>query len=63
MRMARAAASIRRFLTVSSGGLVWFETSTVPYPIVATVFLCVLIVYYLVWKHLIGFFNELLGIA
>jgi len=30
---------------------------------VAVVFPAVVIVYYLVWKHLIGFFNRVVGIA
>ncbi len=44
-------------------GFVLFQAITVPYPFVATGFLCTLIFYYLVWKHLVGFFNELLGIT
>ncbi len=51
------------FLAVTPRGLVWFGAITVHYPAVVTVFLGVLIVYYLVWKHLVAFFNELLGIA
>lgn len=51
------------FLAVTPRGFVWFQAITFPYPFVATGFLCTLILYYLVWKHLVGFFNELLGIA
>ncbi len=51
------------FLAVTARGVVWFQAITVPYPFVATGFLCGLIFYYLVWKYLVGFFNELLGIA
>ena len=51
------------FLAVSASGLVLFQAITIHYPFVATGFLCALIIYYLVWKHLVGFFNELLGIA
>ncbi len=51
------------FLTVTPRGFVLFEAITLHYPFVATGFACALIVYYLVWKHLVGFFNELLGIA
>ena len=51
------------FLVVTPRGLVWFQAITIHYAFVATGFLCALIVYYLVWKHLVGFFNELLGIA
>ena len=51
------------FLAVSPRGLVLFQAITIHYSFVATGFLCTLIIYYLVWKHLVGFFNELLGIA
>ena len=51
------------FLAVTPRGLVWFQAMTVHYLVVATVFVSALIVYYLIWKHLVGFFNELLGIA
>ena len=51
------------FLAVTSRGFVLFEAITIHYPFVATGFLFSLLLYYLVWKHLVGFFNELLGIA
>ena len=51
------------FLAVSPSGLVLFQAITIHYPFVATGFLCALIIYYLLWKHLVGFFNEVLGIA
>lgn len=51
------------FLAVTSRGLVLFQAITIHYSFAATGFLCALIIYYLVWKHLVGFFNELLGIA
>ncbi len=51
------------FLAVSPRGFILFQAITIHYTFVATGFLCGLIVYYLVWKHLVGFFNELLGIA
>jgi hypothetical protein len=51
------------FLAVTQQGLVWFQAITIRYPFVVAWFLGALIVYYLVWKYLVGFFNELLGIA
>jgi len=51
------------FLTVTARGFVWFQAIHVPYPFVAAGFVSAVIVYYLVWKHLVGFFNELLGIV
>ena len=51
------------FLAVTTSGLVLFQAITVRYSFVAAWFICALIVYYLVWTHLVRFFNELLGIA
>ena len=51
------------FLAVTPRGFVLFQAITVPYPFVATFFSAGIVVYYLVWKHLVGFFNRLLGIA
>jgi len=50
-------------LALQTGGLVYFQVVTVPYGWAAAGFTCGLIAYYLVWKYLIGFFNQMLGIA
>jgi hypothetical protein len=51
------------FLVATSHGLVWFQTITIDYSHLALIFPVALIIYYLVWKYLVGFLNELLGIA
>lgn len=51
------------FLAATSGGLVWFHELVIPYAIFAIGFSLALIAYYLIWKYLVGFFNEVLGIA
>src|SRR5690242_20081488 len=51
------------FLAITPRGLVLFQAITISYTLVATAFFGGPIVYYLIWKHLVGFFNELLGIA
>jgi len=50
-------------LTLGPEGLVYFQAFTVPYAYFAAGFTFALIAYYLVWKYLIGFFNQVLGIA
>jgi hypothetical protein len=50
-------------LTLGPAGLVYFQAVTVPYAFFAVAFSFALIAYYLVWKYLIGFFNQVLGIA
>jgi hypothetical protein len=51
------------FLKATDHGFIYFGVLNVPYTHVAIVFPMVLIVYYLVWKYLIGFFNQVAGIA
>jgi len=51
------------FLTVGAHGARWFQTAEIPYAVLAAGFTCAVIVYYLVWKHLIGFLNQTLEIA
>ncbi len=51
------------FVMVTHKGLLYFQAITISYRLLATYFPIVLVVYYLVWKHLVGFFNEVLGIA
>jgi hypothetical protein len=50
-------------LTFKAEGAVYFEVLRIPYTVLATLFPMVLVVYYLIWKYLVKFFNELLGIA
>ena len=51
------------FLKATSHGFIYFDVVEVHYLHVALVFPAALIVYYLVWKYLIGFFNQVAGIA
>lgn len=43
--------------------VVYFHTIQVPYIFFAIGFTFALIGYYLIWKYLVGFFNQVLGIA
>jgi len=58
-----ALASALGFVTLGSSGLMCLDQLIVPYPYVAVAFTIGLIVYYLAWKYLVGFFNRVLGIA
>ena len=51
------------FLTATGHGFTYFGVLDVRCVHVALVFPVALIVYYLVWKYLIGFFNRVAGIA
>jgi len=50
-------------LALGSTGVVWFQEIHVPYVLIAPIFLCGLIGYYLVWKYIVGSVNRVLGIA
>lgn len=58
-----AVATCSGFLVATSAGLVWFHQAVISYGTLAVLFCLALIAYYLVWKYLVGFFNEVLGIA
>jgi hypothetical protein len=51
------------FLRVTGHGLIYFGAIEVHYALIALVFPVALILYYLIWKYLIGFFNRVAGIA
>jgi hypothetical protein len=51
------------FLSLGAHGVTWFQTIRVPYVLVALWFLGALVLYYLVWKYVVGFLNQVLGIA
>ena len=51
------------FLKATDHGFLYFGVVHVHYAHIAIIFPVVLIVYYLVWKYLIGFFNQVAGIA
>jgi hypothetical protein len=57
------AASCGRFLTIGPEGVTWFQAISVPYALVGLWFLAVVVVYYLIWKYIVGFLNRLLGVA
>jgi len=50
-------------ISLASEGIVYFHQITVPYGFFVVGFSFALIVYYLVWKYIVGFFNQVLGIA
>ena len=51
------------FLEVTGRGFIYFGVVHIHYAHLATIFPVALIVYYLLWKYLIGFFNRVTGIA
>jgi hypothetical protein len=58
-----AVACSLGFLTITPVGLAYFGALQVSYGLLAGVFCVVVVIYYLVWKYLVNFFNEVVGIA
>lgn len=50
-------------LNPTSNGLVYFGLIRVPYVHLAFMFPAAVVIYYLVWKYLIAFFNRVVGVA
>ena len=61
--LGAVAAVYGGFLTVDADGVTWFQAIRVPYSLIAPWFLGAVAVYYLVWKYVVGFLNQFLGIA
>ena len=61
--MGAVFASLGGFLKVGTNGITWFQAISVPYSLIVPWFVAAIVVYYLVWKYVVGFFNRLLGIA
>ncbi len=57
------AATCGGFLTIGAHGVTWFQVIHVPYFLIVPWFLIVVVAYYLVWKYVVGFLNQVLGIA
>ena len=51
------------FLAIGAHGVIWFQAIDVPYLLVALWFLGAVALYYLLWKYVVGFLNQVLGIA
>jgi len=51
------------FLAIGAHGVTWFQVISVPYLLVGLWFLAAMVLYYLIWKYVVGFLNQVLGIA
>lgn len=59
---ALVASSIG-ILQLQSNGILWFHVFHIPYALIGCVFLTVLVLYYLLWKYVVGFVNRVLEIG
>ena len=50
-------------LTLGAHGITWFAAIHFPYHLIAPGLLAALVIYYLVWKYIVAFLNQVLGIA
>jgi hypothetical protein len=51
------------FLAIGAHGVTWFQAISVPYMFVGLWFIGAMVLYYLLWKYVVGFLNQVLGIA
>jgi hypothetical protein len=63
MPMATVLARCLGVITLGSHSVTWFQVIEIPYWQVGCGFACGLVMYYLVWKYLVGFVNRVLGVA
>jgi len=63
MPMGALLATSLGFLSLEAREVVWFGALHVPYAVVGVFFCVAIAIYYLVWKHLVGGLNGILGIA
>jgi hypothetical protein len=57
------SATYGGFLAVGTHGVTWFQAISIPYVLIVLWFLVALVIYYLMWKYVVGFLNQVLGIA
>jgi len=57
------AAVCGGYLRVGTQGFIWFQAISVPYSVLIPWFIAAVVVYYLVWKYVVRFLNQLLGLA
>ncbi|MFZ1129679.1 MAG: hypothetical protein WAN38_02850 [Terriglobales bacterium] len=63
MPVGAVAAVCGGFLHIGTHDVTWFQTISFPYFLIAPWFLAAVAIYYLIWKYLVGFLNQMLGIA
>jgi hypothetical protein len=57
------AAVCGGYLRVGPQGFTWFRAISVPYSVLIPWFIAAVAVYYLLWKYLVRFLNQVLGLA
>jgi hypothetical protein len=50
-------------LVLAATSVTWFNAITVPYALIALFLAAAMIAYYLAWKYVVGYVNQVLGIA
>jgi len=50
-------------LVLAATSVTWFNAITVPYALIAGFLVAAMVAYYLAWKYIVGYVNQVLGIA
>jgi hypothetical protein len=61
--LGAALGKLLGVLTIGTQDLTWFQEITIPYSLIVPGFFGALVIYYLVWKYIVGSLNRVLGIA
>ena len=63
MPAGAALAKCLGVIALGAHSVTWFQTIEIPYTLIACGFTFALVMYYLVWKYIIGYVNRVLGVA
>jgi hypothetical protein len=56
-------ASLLSMLAVRGHSVVYFESVSIPYTAIAVGLVCAMVLYYVVWKYVVSFLNDAVGVA
>jgi hypothetical protein len=56
-------AAYSGLMVIGTQNVTWFQVFSIPYSLIAVWFIGAMVLYYLVWKYVVGFLNQILGVA
>jgi hypothetical protein len=56
-------AAYSGLMVIGTQRVTWFQVFSIPYSLIAVWFIGAMVLYYLVWKYVVGFLNQILGVA
>jgi hypothetical protein len=56
-------AAYSGLMVIGAQSVTWFQVISIPYSLLVVWFIGAMVLYYLVWKYVVGFLNQVLGVA